>query len=96
MRYFRDTFKTRKRPFINAFSICMTVPLNGYGFRFRGFQRFNMQPPQVFCKKRFLKNLTNFTVYRQASNSIKKRRQDRCLPMSFAKFLTTALLIEHL
>ena len=96
MRYFRDTFKTRKRPFIIAFSICMTVSLNGYGFRFRGFQRFNMQPPKVFCKKRFLKNLTNFTVYLQASNSIKKRRQDRCLPMNFAKFLTTALLIEHL
>ena len=24
---FQDIFETRKRPFINAFSICMTVPL---------------------------------------------------------------------
>ena len=27
MRNFQDTFKTRKQSFINAFSICMTVPL---------------------------------------------------------------------
>ena len=27
MRNFQDTFKTRKRSFISAFSICMTVPL---------------------------------------------------------------------
>ena len=26
MRNFQDTFETRKRSFINAFSICMTVP----------------------------------------------------------------------
>ena len=28
MRYIQDTFETRKRSFISAFSICMTVPLN--------------------------------------------------------------------
>ena len=28
MLNFQDTFKTRKRSFISAFSICMTVPLN--------------------------------------------------------------------
>ena len=28
MRNFKDTFKTRKRSFISAFSICMTVHLN--------------------------------------------------------------------
>ena len=28
MRNYQDTFETRKRSFINAFSICMTVPLN--------------------------------------------------------------------
>ena len=27
MRNFQDTFETRKRSFITAFSICMTVPL---------------------------------------------------------------------
>ena len=28
MRNFQDTFETRKRSFISAFSICMTVPLS--------------------------------------------------------------------
>ena len=32
MRNFQDTFETRKRSFISAFSICMTVPLNIDGF----------------------------------------------------------------
>ena len=27
MRNFQDTFATRKRSFISAFSICMTIPL---------------------------------------------------------------------
>ena len=26
MRNFQDTFETRKRSFVSAFSICMTVP----------------------------------------------------------------------
>ena len=28
MQNFQDTFETRKRSFISAFSICMTAPLN--------------------------------------------------------------------
>ena len=28
MQIFQDFFETRKRSFISAFSICMTVPLN--------------------------------------------------------------------
>ena len=28
MRNFQDSFETRKRSFISAFSICMTVPLS--------------------------------------------------------------------
>ena len=28
MQNFQDTFETRKRSFISAFSVCMTVPLN--------------------------------------------------------------------
>ena len=28
MRNFQNTFETRKRSFINVFSICMTVPLS--------------------------------------------------------------------
>ena len=29
MQNFQDTFEPRKRSFISAFSICMTVPLKG-------------------------------------------------------------------
>ena len=29
IRNFQDTFKTRKRSFISAFSICINVPLKG-------------------------------------------------------------------
>ena len=32
MRNFQDTFETGKRSFINAFSICMTVPLSAILF----------------------------------------------------------------
>ena len=28
MLHFQDTFETRKRSFISAFSVCMTVPLS--------------------------------------------------------------------
>ena len=34
MRNFQDTFETRKRSFISAFSICITVPLK---FNWLGF-----------------------------------------------------------
>ena len=30
MQSFQDTFETRKRSFISAFSIYMTVPLSGF------------------------------------------------------------------
>ena len=32
MQNFQDTFETRKRSFINAFSICMTVSLRRFIF----------------------------------------------------------------
>ena len=32
MQNFQDTFETRKRSFISAFSICMTVPLNYFKY----------------------------------------------------------------
>ena len=34
MRSFQNTFETFKQSFISAFSICMTVPLNGYVYEF--------------------------------------------------------------
>ena len=34
MRNFQDIFETRKRSFITAFSICMTVPLSFDGKRY--------------------------------------------------------------
>ena len=35
MRNFQNTFKTRKRSFFSAFSICMTVPLIKMNFHVR-------------------------------------------------------------
>ena len=34
LQYFQNTFETRKRSFINVFSICVTVPLNPDFFHF--------------------------------------------------------------
>ena len=36
MRNFQDIFETRKRSFISAFSICMTVPLKKWLMRPNG------------------------------------------------------------
>ena len=52
MRSFQDTFKTRKRSFINAFSICMTVPLKNNGNRYRTYKYKALQ-----CK---IENLIEF------------------------------------
>ena len=38
MRNFQDTFETRKRSFINAFSICITVPIDVYPVSFLKWQ----------------------------------------------------------
>ena len=37
MQNFQDTFEARKRSFISAFSICMTVPLNRHGHEISAF-----------------------------------------------------------
>ena len=42
MRNFRDTFETRKRSFISAFSICMTVPIEQSVLN-------NQFVPPIFC-----------------------------------------------
>ena len=39
MQTFQDTFETRKRPFLSAFSVCMTVPLN-YKEKYYVYDRF--------------------------------------------------------
>ena len=63
------------------------------------------QPPEVFCKKRcsekfgkfhrktsVLESLFNKFSERKANNFIKKRLQNRCFPVKFAKFLRTPIL----
>ena len=54
MQNFPDTFETRKRSFISAFSICMTVPLkfqNGFSLK---QPKSKISLPQVFCKNAVL------------------------------------------
>ena len=45
MRNFQDTFETRKRSFISAFSICMAVPLS-----YREFQKYLFRPTELQIK----------------------------------------------
>ena len=56
MLNFQDTFETRKRSFISAFSICMTVPLvqkpNSETIPEFLSQAYEKQPLQVLCKNR--------------------------------------------
>ena len=47
----------------------------------------------MFFKIDVLKNVTNFTG--EACNFIKKRFQQRCVPVKFARFLRTPFLTEH-
>ena len=83
MRSFQDTFKTRKRSFIGAFSIRMTVPLMFFFTKYskvllwrsiKNILRWGdtgkrqKQPLEVFCKKGILKNFTNFTGKHPCSN----------------------------
>ena len=52
MRNFQDTFETRKRSFISAFSICMTAPL---------MCSMKKHPPVCSIKKGVLKNFAELT-----------------------------------
>ena len=91
MQNFQDTFETRKRSFISAFSICMTVPLMTVIYIY--FRR-----TEVFCKKGVLKDFTKLTgthLHRGASflrklqatpaTLLKKRLRHRCFPVKFVK-----------
>ena len=59
------------------------------------------QPPEVFCRKKFLKNFANFTgkhlcwsdfLIKFVKNFVKKRLQHRFFTVKFAKFLRTPIL----
>ena len=41
LRNFQDTFETRKRSFISALSVCMTVPLKGLIFAVISFREIS-------------------------------------------------------
>ena len=70
---------------------------------------FRSSRPEVFRKKSVLRNFAKFTgknlcqgvffnkvVSVRAATLLKKRLWPRCVPVNFAKFLTTPFLIEHL
>ena len=69
---------------------------------------FRSSRPEVFCKKRILKNFTKFTGKHlcqrlffnkvaglRAATLLKKRLWHRCFPVNFVKFLRTTFFIEH-
>ena len=58
---------------------------------------------QMFVKIGVLKNFENFTgkhlcwdLFLETCNVIKKKLQQRCLPVKFEKFLRTLFFTEHL
>ena len=58
MQNFQDTFKTGKQPFINAFSICMTVPLAW------GILEFRRNSPTSADTEDFSQNPNQTSTYR--------------------------------
>ena len=60
MRNFQDTFKARKRSFISAFSICMTVPLIIPYISYRGVFR-TLSMLKCFAKSAYRKKKTIFS-----------------------------------
>ena len=66
------------------------------------------QPPEMFCKKRFLRNFAKFTGKHlfqslffnkfaglRPATLLKKRFWHKCFPVNFANFLRTPFLIER-
>ena len=70
MRNFQNTFKTRKRSFISAFSICMTVPLRKNFTRkeiqeFKQFKNHLIQKAQLKgIQEKTIRNSKNFFLHR--------------------------------
>ena len=60
MRNFQDTFETRKRSFISAFSICMTVPLIKNFFIKKKKQQVLDVPLELFHTTKLKENLNPF------------------------------------
>ena len=87
MRNFQDTFETRKRSFICAFSICMTLPLrcsrSQMFFKIGVLKNFVIFTGKYLCWSLFLIKLTPKTP---------KRLQHRCFLVNIAKFLRTPFL----
>ena len=78
-------------------------PLNCESRQILGNNLPQKQPPEVFCKKRVLKNFANFpgkhlqSLFNKVTGlkaciSIKKRLQHRCFFAKFAKFSKTPIL----
>ena len=63
MRNFQDTFETRKRSFINAFSICMTVP-SKYQTKRKNSHRIELKKGDLY------KNLSRFSCIHLISHCI--------------------------
>ena len=108
MRDIQDTFEIRRRSFISAFSICMTVTLINSSFteikiNWCQVSRFQKQPfanvLQHRCSSKFLNIYRKTHVLESLFNKVtdlKEKLQQRCFPLNIAKLLRAAFFIEHL
>ena len=89
------------------FSISDVIPANVQKFHL--WFSFRSSHPEVFCKKRLLRNFTKFTGKHLCQSLAfikvagwglqlywKKRLWHSCFPVNFSKFLRTLFLTEHL
>ena len=69
------------------------------------YHEYRCSRPEVLCKKDALRNFAKFTgkhlcrslfFNKVAATLLKKRLWHRCFPVSFAKFLITPFVTEHL
>ena len=93
MGNFQDTFETRKRSFVSAFSIFMTVPI-----RYHSCKQIPLQ--DIIRINIVRKNIVAIRDYicecLRPATLLKKRLWRGCFPVNFAKFLRTPFLTEHL
>ena len=91
MKNIQDTFETRKRSFISAFSICMTVPLNFD-------QSFKIQLKNFVVKWAFINPVINVIIHRiffsKAYNNICKPQMYNKIHRKVSTCYSTSLSLE--
>ena len=104
--------ETQQRPlkFMKMIDLCLYLFLNNVFYLLKlMLATYRSNRPEMFCKKSVPRNFVKFTgkhlcqslffnkiAYPRPETLLKKRIWHRCFPVSFAKFLRTPYLTEHL